>query len=75
MLIFFTVLWQHPMRFAILSIDMSVDESSDTTLPTSAVDSAHPVLCHNSTPDVDRSGKGGSRQCEDAVKFSPNSVK
>jgi hypothetical protein len=36
------VLWQHPMRFAILSIDMSVDESSDTTLPTSAVDSAHP---------------------------------
>jgi len=41
-LIFFTVLAQQPMRFAICPIDMSVDESRDAILSISAPDSAHP---------------------------------
>ena len=42
-LIFLTVVWQQPIRFAISSIDMSVDESKDAILPISAADSAHPL--------------------------------
>ena len=73
-MIFFTVLRQQPMRLAICSIDMSVDERRDTILPTSAPDSAHPFCDTTLLPMLNAWESGGSLQWDYDIPFSPGSI-